>query len=92
MPDIVGQLREVGAHDWRTAHLAHTSDTANAGADEIVKLRAALKGLSDIYTSAFDLVDGGLILLPDSVPRYEAANKMAMEALGIHLVEIEAEE
>lgn len=43
MTDIVQKLREVGAHDWRRSHLAHTSDTAKEAADEIEELREALR-------------------------------------------------
>lgn len=63
-----------------------------ARTDEVLQLRAALKDLTDMYTHAWDLVDGGLIMLPPSIPRFEAAHNAAMLALGIKLVDPEEEE
>jgi hypothetical protein len=46
-------------------------------------LRAALKGLYDMYTHAWDLADGsGLVMLADSIPRFESAHSAAHLALG----------
>lgn len=54
-------------------------------------LRDALSELSAVYTSCFDLVDGGLIILPASVERFEKANAAARKALGFNDVSFEDE-
>lgn len=62
----------------------------NDDTDTIAELRArleacekALKGLYDMYSHAWDLADGsGLIMLADSIPRFEAAHNAAHLALG----------
>lgn len=51
---------------------------------EIDKLRAALSELSAVYTSCWDLVDGGLLLMPSSMDRFEKANAGARKALGFN--------
>jgi hypothetical protein len=54
-------------------------------------LRAALSELSAMYAHAWDLVDGGLIMMGPSIPRFEAAHAAARKALGFNDVEPEEE-
>lgn len=49
--------------------------------EENRRLRAALKGLSDMYGHAWDLADGGLIMTKASMSRFEAAHADAIEVL-----------
>lgn len=57
---------------------------------EIERLRGALEGLSAMYSSAWDLSDGGgLIMLPPSMERFEAAHAAARVALGFKDVDPE---
>jgi hypothetical protein len=48
----------------------------------IAELEAALRGLSDMYSHAWDLVAGGLVMQPPSIPRFEEAHRVARIALG----------
>lgn len=52
---------------------------------EIERLRAALKGLSDMYARTWDLTDGGLTMLAGDVDDFEAAHERARIALGEEL-------
>jgi hypothetical protein len=45
-------------------------------------LLEALNDLSAVYTHAWDLVDGGLMMFGDSIPRFEAAHAKARAAIG----------
>lgn len=56
------------------------------------ELRSALSELSAVYSSCFDLVDGGLIIMQPSVERFEKANAAARKALGFNDVSFEDEE
>lgn len=48
----------------------------------IRELEEALRGLSNMYTHAWDLADGGgLIMLPPSIERFEASHEAARAAL-----------
>ncbi len=58
---------------------------------ENATLRAALSELSNVYTHCWDLVDGGLILMPSSMERFENANAGARKALGFNDIEIDDE-
>lgn len=49
--------------------------------EKVRKLREALKGLSDMYTYAWNLTEGGLIMFPESVDRFEVAHAKAKQAL-----------
>ena len=50
---------------------------------KLAACESALKGLYDMYSHAWDLSDGsGLIMLADSIPRFEAAHHAAHLALG----------
>lgn len=58
-------------------------------ADEVASLRAqlaealaALKGLSDLYGHAWDRVDGALVMMGDSVDRFEKAHADAYDVLN----------
>ena len=44
-------------------------------------LREALQELSEMYVHAWDLVDGGLFMSPNSVKKFEAAHAKAAAAL-----------
>lgn len=57
-------------------------DLAEEAANEIERLQEALQGLSDMYARTWDRVDGALVMMPDSVARFEAAHKKASIALG----------
>jgi hypothetical protein len=57
--------------------------------ERCVELQGALKGLSDMYVQAWNLVDGGLIMADSGVDRFEAAHKEARRALGIELMEVD---
>lgn len=60
-------------------------------AREIERMRAALKSVDDLYSHAWDRADGGLSMFGSSVPKFEAAHKAVREALGIKLLEADAE-
>jgi hypothetical protein len=62
-----------------------------AAQDEILRLRTALAGLEAMYVYTWDRVDGALVMMPDAIPKFEAAHKAARVALGIHLIEIDEE-
>ena len=49
---------------------------------EKAQLVEALSGLSKMYASAWDLVDGGLVMLPDSIPKFEKAHSIAYATLA----------
>lgn len=51
-------------------------------ANEVEKLRSALKGLSDMYTHAWDLADGGLMMMESSMDRFEKAHQVAYDVLN----------
>lgn len=46
------------------------------------ELLAALKELSAMYTHTWDSVNGDLLMLVDSIPRFEAAHEKARAALA----------
>lgn len=50
--------------------------------DENLRLREALRGLSEMYVHAWDIVDGGLMMMGESVPMFEEAHEKARAALG----------
>lgn len=45
------------------------------------ELLGALSELSDMYSHAWDLVDGGLMMFQDSIPRFEKAHLRADNAI-----------
>lgn len=45
------------------------------------RLLAALKELDAMYAHCWDLVDGGLTIMPPSIPRFEAAHFAARVAI-----------
>ena len=47
----------------------------------ISTLEIALRELSAMYSHAWDAVDGSLLMLPESIPRFEAAHRAAEAAL-----------
>lgn len=51
-------------------------------ANEVEKLRSALKGLSDMYTHAWDLAEGGLMMMESSMDRFEKAHQVAYDVLN----------
>lgn len=53
------------------------------------RLRVALKGLSDMYARTWDRADGALVMMPDSVPRFEQAHRAALIALGEPVYDID---
>lgn len=60
----------------------------HADAIEIIeRLRDALAGLSDMYAHAWDRADGALVMMPESVKRFEAAHEKARAALGRQFVD-----
>lgn len=52
------------------------------------ELENALKGLSDMYGSAWDTDGGGLVMFDSGKRRFEAAHKEARRVLGIELTEV----
>lgn len=56
---------------------------------EIARLRAALKGLSDMYARTWDRVDGALVMMPDRVSLFEEAHRQAFIALGDPVYDVE---
>ena len=49
---------------------------------KIKTLRAALQELSDMYGHTWDLVDGGLMMMDQGIPRFERAHAAALAALA----------
>lgn len=47
----------------------------------LVMAKGALKSLSDMYGSAWDLTDGNLVMLKGSVPRFEESHEKGVKAL-----------
>ena len=81
--DIVKRLRDLAGGAVARSIEEHTMAEA---ANDIELLRAALKGLSDLYSYAWDRVDGGLMMMPEGgVPKFEAAHKAALIALGVEV-------
>jgi len=92
-----GYNDEVKAREWaRTSDLHRNAATAAITAylaqaekegwvmvrgAEVDGLRSALKGLSDMYTWAWDKVDGGLMMSSSGVERFEKAHQRAYEVL-----------
>lgn len=66
------------------AHDEEHIDPHGECAAEIARLRSALEGLSNMYSYAWDLADGGLMMMPDSIPKFEAAHAAARTALGFN--------
>lgn len=58
--------------------------------DEIERLRDALKGLSDMYTYAWDRIEGGMVMF--DLERFEAAHKTARIALGTPFLDLDTGE
>ena len=63
--------------------------TTHNAVDELVELKSqrdellkALKGLSAMYASAWDCVDGGLMMMESSVGKFEAAHAIARAAIA----------
>lgn len=46
------------------------------------ELVEALEELHGMYSYAWDLVDGGLMMFADSIPKFEAAHAKAAKALA----------
>lgn len=63
------------------AHKFVLADIAREIEQERDALRAALKGLSDMYGHAWDLIDGGLFMNESSTARFEKAHKAAFKLL-----------
>jgi hypothetical protein len=82
-PGIKSGLLEQ-AQECITAYKAHlkAEGFVVVRADEVEKLRSALKGLSDMYSHAWDLVDGGLMMHGSSVERFESAHNAAYALLN----------
>lgn len=64
------------------AHVLNQRDALARQNKQIATLRAALKGLSDMYARIWDRVDGALVLMPDSIDKFEAAQAKAHELLS----------
>lgn len=56
-----------------------TSDSIKAAAQELYD---ALAELSDMYVHAWDVADGGLMMMGSSVERFEKAHEAATAALA----------
>jgi len=57
------------------------ADALDAQAERIKALDGALRELSAMYSHAWDTVNGDLLMMSGSIPRFEAAHKRAEEAL-----------
>ncbi len=64
-----------------------TNNVMSEAATEIEKMRAALKVIHNMYQHAWDLTDGGLMMMGASVPKFGAAHKAVRDALGIKWLE-----
>ena len=71
-------LEYASLFDQCSQHLARIAD-----------LEKALKGLSSMYTFAWDVVDGGLFMSQDGKLRFEDAHKEARRVLGVELMEVD---
>ena len=76
-PSIVGN-----GNVYTCAHLMRVRRPEDCVFCHRDQLKTALKGLSAMYTRAWDRVDGGLVMLPPSIPEFEAAHAAARVALG----------
>src|SRR6185369_12656128 len=54
--------------------------------EQLAAMKAALEELDNMYAHAWALVDGGLMLMQGSIPRFESAHKKARIALGVPLL------
>lgn len=78
---------------WRRGEtgLTRTPTATELGLlQEVERLREALQGLSDMYARTWDRVDGALLMMPESVARFEAAHRKAFVALGDPRAELES--
>jgi len=57
------------------------ADALDARDARIAELEGALRELSAMYSHAWDTVNGDLLMMSGSIPRFEAAHKRAEEAL-----------
>lgn len=65
---------------WETFQAA--SDlAAKREREDVDGLLTALKDLSKMYTHAWDLVDGGLTMMGESIPLFEKRHKAASKAI-----------
>lgn len=91
--DLIARLR--AAHSdviGRLGHLLKPDEQRTVygeAADQIQNLEEALADLESMYARTWDQVDGALVMMPNSIPLFEAAHKKARAALGIPFVEIE---
>jgi len=74
-------------HDYYTADQmrqmfdAATERAAKQERDKAAELLTALKGLSEMYARAWDLEDGGLMMMGESIPLFEKRHKAASKAI-----------
>ena len=71
--------------DYRKPSVSDIRNQLDAHADaleERQELIAALRGLSEMYVHSWDLVSGGLVMLGDSLPKFERAHETARALLA----------
>lgn len=61
--------------------MINAADALDAKDARIKELEGALRELSAMYSHAWDTVNGDLLMMSGSIPRFEAAHKRAEEAL-----------
>lgn len=87
-PYIHDDLDEVTrAHDSVTL----TNLEYDALKGRIAALEAALRGLSKMYSDAWDRVDGALVMMGSSVGEFEEAHRIAEETLAASALETSCE-
>jgi protoporphyrinogen oxidase len=64
-----------------TFYQAATERAAKEERERAEHLLSALKGLSKMYGDTWDLVDGGLTMMPASIPKFEKAHEQAQKAI-----------
>jgi hypothetical protein len=81
-PDILARLVDLAKQATTEKSHYYVAATAIEANEEIVKLRAALRALSDMYARTWDRTDGALIMMGDGVEKFERAHELARRALG----------
>lgn len=66
---------------WEAAWNAATERAAKKEREQADELLKALKDLSSMYARTWDLVDGGLTMMGESVPLFEKRHKAASAAI-----------
>lgn len=65
-----------------TANGAPYTSSGNNLLSKLAIAREALKDITKMYSHAWDLVNGGLMMMPDSIPQFEKAHEKVEKALA----------